>query len=140
MTGRYGFGRFRVAKFGKIIIPIVEATESEDPEVRSRLVGVRDVIRGDFAKNSLQEIAEFDDRLSSLATDPLGQFWVGQLGSEGASKVVVGVVDQEEKGVKIRQSIDTIHGCLKLAFSPDGSHVGTVNADGSYSLFKVNRN
>ena len=57
----------------------------------------------------------------------------------GLISIVVGIVDHEAMKVKTVQTIDTIHGCLGLASSPDGSHVGTVNADGTYSLFKVNR-
>jgi hypothetical protein len=28
---------------------------------------------------------------------------------------------------------------LQISFSPDGNYIGTVNADGTYSLFKMNR-
>ena len=128
-----------LAKFGKVIIPIVAATKSDDPEVISRIAGVGDVIRGTLAKNGLKEVAKLDDSLSALAGDPLGQFWIGRIGDGGASKIAVGLIDQEAKVAKVVQTIDNSHGCVSLTFSPDGSHVGTVNADGSYSIFEVKR-
>ena len=128
-----------LAKFGKIIIPIVAATKSDDPEVISRIAGVGDVIRGTLAKNGLKEVAKLDDSLSALAGDPLGQFWIGRIGDGGASRIAVGIVDREAKVAKVVQTIDNSHGCVSLVFSPDGSHVGTVNADGSYSIFEVKR-
>jgi WD40 repeat protein len=128
-----------LAGFGKRVIPIVEAIETEDPEVKFRLVGVRDTIRGSLARNAFKEAATLEDDLGVLATDPLGEFWVGKLGDEGASRIVVGVVDHDAEAIEILQTVDNGHGCLQLTFSPDGSHLGTVNADGTYSLFKVIR-
>jgi hypothetical protein len=128
-----------LAGFGKRVIPIVEAIETEDPEVKFRLVGVRDTIRGSLARNAFKEAATLEDDLGVLATDPLGEFWVGKLGDEGASRIVVGVVDHDAEAIEILQTVDNEHGCLQLTFSPDGSHLGTVNADGTYSLFKVIR-
>lgn len=128
-----------LAKFGKLIIPVVEAMDSDDPEVRARLIGVGDVVRGDLAKSGLKEIALLENTLSAMTADPLGQFWVGRMGDGGASQIAVGLIDQEKKSVQVVQTLDNSHGCDGLTFSPDGSHVGTVNADGSYSLFAVKR-
>jgi hypothetical protein len=107
--------------------------------VKLRLVGVRDAIRGGLAQNAFKKVASLKDDLGVLATDPLGEFWVGKLGGRGASRILVGEVDHESEGVEILQTLDNQHGCLQLSFSPDGSHLGTVNADGTYSLFKVIR-
>lgn len=128
-----------LAGFGKPVIPIVEGVETEDPEVKLRLVGVRDAIRGSLAQNAFKKVASLKDDLGVLATDPLGEFWVGKLGGRGASRILVGEVDHESEGVEILQTLDNQHGCLQFSFSPDGSHLGTVNADGTYSLFKVIR-
>ena len=128
-----------LAGFGKPVIPIVEEIETEDPEVKYRLVGVRDTIRGTLAKNAFKEVASLEDDLGVMVEDPLGEFWVGKIGEEGASRIVVGVVDHESEGVKVLQTLDNQHGCLQLSFSPDGTYLGTVNADGTHSLFKVIR-
>lgn len=128
-----------LAKSGKPVLSIVEAIETEDPEVKSRLVGVRDAIRGGLSKNAFKKVASLEDGLGVLATDPLGEFWVGKLGSEGASRIVVGVVDREAEGIRILQTLDNQHGCLQFSFSPDGSYLGTINADGTYSMFQVIR-
>ena len=128
-----------LAGFGKPVIPIVEGLETDDPEVKLRLVGVRDAIRGSLAQNAFKKIASLKADLGLLVTDPLGEFWVGKLGERGASRILVGEVDNESAGVRILQTLDNQHGCLQLSFSPDGSHLGTVNADGTYSLFKVVR-
>ena len=77
-----------------------------------------------------------DDNLGVLVTDPRGEFWVGKLGDKGASLLLVGVVDRESEGIKILQTINNEHGFLQLSFSRDGSHLGTVNADRTFSLFK----
>jgi outer membrane protein assembly factor BamB len=69
----------------------------------------------------------------------LEEIWKTKLGDKGASRLLVGVVDRESEGIKILQTIDNEHGCLQLSFSRDGSHLGTVNADGTFSLFKVFR-
>ncbi|RZN88001.1 MAG: WD40 repeat domain-containing protein [Verrucomicrobiaceae bacterium] len=129
----------KLAGFGKAVIPIAEAIETEDPEVEYRLVGVRDTIRGSLTRDAFKKVATLDDSLGVLATDPRGEFWVGKLGDKGASRLLVGVVDRESEGIKILQTIDNEHGCLQLSFSRDGSHLGTVNADGTFSLFKVFR-
>ena len=129
----------KLAGFGKAVIPFAEAMETEDPEVKYRLVGVRDTIRGSLARDAFKKVASLDDNLGVLASDPLGEFWVGKLGVKGASRLLIGGVDRESEGIKILQTIDNQHGCLQLSFSRDGSHLGTVNADGTYSLFKVIR-
>ena len=129
----------KLAGFGKAVIPMAEAIETEDPEVEYRLVGVRDTIRGSLSRNAFKKVASLDDNLGVLATDPLGEFWVGIIGDKGASRLLIGAVDHESKGIKILQTIDNNHGCQQLSFSRDGSHLGTVNADGTYSLFKVIR-
>ena len=129
----------KLAGFGKAVIPFAEAMETEDPEVKYRLVGVRDTIRGSLARDAFKKVASLDDNLGVLASDPLGEFWVGKLGVKGASRLLIGGVDRESEGIKILQTIDNQHGCLQLSFSRDGSHLGTVNADGTYSLFKVTR-
>ncbi|MEO1831995.1 MAG: hypothetical protein ABGZ08_05625, partial [Akkermansiaceae bacterium] len=129
----------KLAGFGKAVIPMAEAIETEDPEVEYRLVGVRDTIRGSLSRNAFKKVASLDDNLGVLATDPLGEFWVGKIGDKGASRLLIGAVDHESEGIKILQTIDNNHGCQQLSFSRDGSHLGTVNADGTYSLFKVIR-
>lgn len=128
-----------LAEFGKEVLPLLDEVRTDDPEVRSRLLGVREVMRGQMTEKAPEVIATFDDVLGGLAADPLGEFWVARSGSEGASGPVVGLIDQPGKTIKITQTIDSEHGCRRLVFSRDGSHVGTINADGSYSLFKVNR-
>ncbi|MEN8771955.1 MAG: hypothetical protein ABF379_06435 [Akkermansiaceae bacterium] len=128
-----------LVKSGKPVLAIVKAIETEDPEVKSRLVGVRDAIRGSLAENTFKKVASLEDDLGVLATDPLGEFWVGKLGCEGASRIVVGAVDRASEGIKVLQTLDNQHGCLQFSFSPDGSHLGTINADGTYSLFQVIR-
>jgi len=129
----------KLAGFGKAVIPMAEAIETEDPEVEYRLVGVRDTIRGSLSRNAFKKVASLDDNLGVLATDPLGEFWVGKIGDKGASRLLIGAVDHESEGIKILQTIDNNHGCQQLSFSRDGRHLGTVNADGTYSLFKVIR-
>ena len=128
-----------LAEFGREVLPILAEVESEDPEVRARLVGVRNVMSGKLTKDGLDSLKTFEDDLEGLVGDPKGEFWVGLLGESGVAKIVVGVIDHEKKGVKIVQTIDTVHGCDRLVFSPDGSHVGAIHADGSYALYRVNR-
>ena len=72
----------KLAGFGKAVIPIAEAIETEDPEVEYRLVGVRDTIRGSLTRDAFKKVATLDDSLGVLATDPRGEFWVGKLGDK----------------------------------------------------------
>lgn len=128
-----------LAGYGKQVIPVLKEIKSGDPEIRTRIQGLPDYIRGVMAKNGLSEIYEFEEDLALVTTDPIGELWAGILGSEGSSRVVIGQAVPEEETIRVLDTIDLNHGCLQLTFSSDGKYLGTVNADGTYSLFKVNR-
>lgn len=125
--------------YGKQVIPLLKEMKSEDPEIRTRIQGLPDFIRGVMAKTGLKEIYELEDDLALVATDPLGEFWAGALGTGGASRLIVGETIPERSTVRVLSTVSQDHGCLQISFSPDGNYIGTVNADGTYSLFKMNR-
>ena len=127
----------KLAGFGEEVIPMLEAVKTEDPEVEARLGGVRSVMRGNLSKDGLEVIEEFDEVIAGVVADPLGRFWLARIGNDGVERIVVGVVDYEKKGVKIIQTLETIHGCDRLVVAPDGSHVASLNDDGTSTLFKV---
>ena len=126
-----------LAGYGRAIIPVLEEVETRDPEVRARLIGVRNVMRGSLGEDELAVVKEFEEEISKVTADPRGRFWVGCLGGYGVEKVVVGVIDHQSKGVEIIQTLDGIHGCTRLVVAPDGSHVGSINADGTTTLYRV---
>ncbi len=128
-----------LAGYGRQVVPVLREIKSEDPEVRTRIQGLPNFIRGVMAQKGLKKIDELEDDLALVATDPLGEFWAGALGTEGSSRLIIGETIPKEAAVRVLSTVDQNHGCLQISFSPDGSYLGTVNADGTYSLFKVNR-
>lgn len=128
-----------LATYGRRVLPVLDAMKVSNPEVRARILSVPDVLSGLIPLTGLQRVTELEDDLGDVASDPLGKLWVGVLGSEGASKLIVGDVDPEKVTLRILETVDLDHGILQATFSPDGSHLGTVNADGTYTLFSVKR-
>lgn len=126
-----------LAGFGREVLPLLEAVETTDPEVRARLTGVRNVMQGTLVDQEFKVVKEFDEDLSGIVADPRGRFWVGRLGDNGVEKIILGVIDHKQKGVTVLQTVENIHGCKELVFSPDGSHLGSINADGTTTLYRV---
>ncbi len=128
-----------LASYGRPVMPLLRGLDHKDPEILGRIHSVPDVLRGLYPQKDLEKIAELENDVSSLASDPLGQLWAGVLGAEGSSQLIIGEMDAKTADLQIPEKVDLNHGVLHAAFSPDGGHLGTVNANGTYSLFKVNR-
>ena len=126
-----------LAEFGREVIPLIEEVKTREPEVRARLAGVRGVMQGGLTKDEFKVLKTFDDNISGVAADPQGRFWVGRIGEKGVARIVIGVVDHKKKEVKVSQTLQTDHGCSSLVFSPDGSHLGSLNPDGTVTLYRV---
>jgi len=127
-----------LATYGKRVFPVLEKMEVEDPEVRARMESVPDVFRGVLPIRKMEAVYETKEVLSKIASDPRGELWAGIVGSEGTSKIMVGEIDRQSSGLVV-ETIDLSRGVVNLAFSPNGSHLASANADGTYTLFKVNR-
>ena len=126
-----------LAGFGREVLPLLEAVQTTDPEVRARLIGVRKVMWGSLSNQDFRVVKEFDEDLSGIVADPKGRFWAGRLGENGVERIVLGRIDDERKGVAVIQTVENVHGCKRLVFSPDGGHLGSLNADGTITLYRV---
>lgn len=126
-----------LAAMGPEVIPILEEIEIDDPEVQARVHGVRAVIRGSTGKKQLKMVHEFKKSLRSLEGDPLGRYWAGVIGWSGSSKLMIGSAEGEK--FLLLEEARNPHGVGDVTFSPDGRFVTTVNNDGTFSVFQVNR-
>jgi WD40 repeat protein len=126
-----------LAEFGREVIPLIEEVKTVNPEVRARLAGVRGVMNGALNQEDFVTLKTFSEEISKVTADPQDRFWVGRLGEGGVARIVVGVIDHEKLGVRVVETLDTAHGCNELVCSPDGSHLGSINADGTITLFRV---
>lgn len=126
-----------LASMGPGVLPILEELEESDPEVSSRLDGVRNVIRGSASGEGLEEIHKFDGVFQNLKGDPLGRFWAATVGRGGAAKLAIGDVSDEK--FRVLDTLESEHGPGELSFSPDGRSLTTVNSDGTFSVYAVNR-
>lgn len=126
-----------LAGFGRKVLPLLEAIKTTDPEVRARLIGVRNIMWGTSSNQDLRVVKEFDEDLSGIVADPKGRFWVGRLGENGVERIVLGRIDHEQKVVAVIETVENLHGCKRLVFSPDGGHLGSLNGDGTVTLYRV---
>jgi len=108
-----------LAAFGERVMPMLESFEIQSPEAQRRVLSLPRVWMGLSPFKEFEVMKKFEEDIVRFATDPKGKLWVGIHG--------------------IEETVDLGHGFLEASFSPDGSHLSTVNADGTYSLFKVNR-
>jgi hypothetical protein len=92
---------------------------------------------GSLSNQDFRVVKEFDEDLSGIVADPKGRFWAGRLGENGVERIVLGRIDDERKGVAVIQTVENVHGCKRLVFSPEGGHLGSLNADGTITLYRV---
>lgn len=126
-----------LASMGPGVLPILDDLEVGDPEVSSRLDGVKGVIRGSASGEGLKEIHKFEATFGNLEGDPLGRFWAATVGWGGTAKLTIGEVTDEK--FRVLETLDPGHGPGQMSFSPDGMNLTTVNSDGTFSVFSVNR-
>ncbi|MGJ8696154.1 MAG: WD40 repeat domain-containing protein [Verrucomicrobiaceae bacterium] len=122
---------------GAPVLKLLGQLEVDDPEVRSRMRGVGDLISGKAEAGAIEKLAELADDTGELAADPLQRYWVAITGDEADAALVIGeVIDQK---IKILQTLRTGHSPVSLAFSPDGGHFVAGNRDGTVDVFEVKR-
>ena len=126
-----------LAAMGPGVLPILAELEAGDPEVSSRLDGVRNVIRGSASGEELEEIHRFDGVFRHLKGDPLGRFWAAIVGHGAEAKLAIGDVSDEK--FHVLDTMESDHGPGALSFSPDGRSLTTVNSDGTFSVYALNR-
>jgi len=128
-----------LAGLGESVLPILEDLEVKSPEARRRIKGLPGILMGLSSADQFAVLKEFEEDLTQFASDPKGKLWVGVHGEEGSSQLLIGDIDLEDHSLRVLETVDHGHGFKELKFSPDGQYLGTINADGTYSLFKVNR-
>lgn len=126
-----------LAAMGSDVIPILEELDIEDPEVQARMRGVKTVIRGAGGKKKLDSIHKFKSSLRNLEGDPLGKYWAGAIGWDGTSKLVIGTAEDEK--FEVLEEAGNSHGVGNVTFSSNGRFLTTVNNDGTFSVFEINR-
>ncbi|MEJ6644201.1 MAG: WD40 repeat domain-containing protein [Akkermansiaceae bacterium] len=126
-----------LASMGPGVLPVLDELEVADPEVNSRLDGVKNIIRGSASGEGLEEIHTFDATFGNLKGGPQGRFWAATVGWGGASKLTIGDVTDEK--FRVLDTLESDHGPGEMSFSPDGKNLATVNSDGTFSVFTVNR-
>jgi|GEM_PF-671966 len=126
-----------LASMGPGVLPILDELEVGDPEVSSRLDGIKNVIGGSAPGEGLVEIHKFEATFGNLKGGPLGRFWAATVGRGGAANLTIGEVADEK--FRVLETLELDHGPGEMSFSPDGKNLTTVNSDGTFSVFTVNR-
>lgn len=124
-----------LAAMGGEVLDRLDKAAKEDPEVRSRIKGVANLITGVVDKDALKEVAELNGDIETIVSNSDQTLWAAVVGSGATGEIVVGeVVDQE---IKILQTIVTGNSPVGLAFSPNGKFLVAGNGDGTVDLFAV---
>ena len=126
-----------LTEMGREVIPILEQMDVSDPELRSRIEGVRKELRAGASAKDLKVIYQFENSFSHLTGDPLGRFWICQEGGGSQAQLVLGEVREQQ--LTTLQTLPLPGGAMDISFSPDGGHLVVLNGDGSLSLYSVKR-
>ena len=126
-----------LAAMGPKVLDHINKAAKKDPEVRSRIRGVGNIISGKADGEGFEEVAKLSDDITRIISDPSQQLWVATVGEGAKAEIVVGkVVDQK---VEVLQTLVTGNSPYGLAFSPNGKFLAVGNNDGTLDLFRVNR-
>ena len=124
----------RLVEQGVRVLPLLEKTQSDDPEVIFRLREIRQRIRRAEIGSELQKLHTFDAAVFDLVGNPVTGEWAAVVGRGVNARIVIGTSEGEM--LLPESEFQNGHEPESLAFSSDGTTLVAKNGDGTVSVYR----